>query len=145
MRLFRFLSLSALLVLLAACMEQQGGNAAGGASAADSAGAVPDTLTVARTDTVRVRLSEFSIDVVTSLRTGPTVFRVRNDGEWDHSFGIEGNAGKHTFRRPLAPGEVRTLKMTLRDGTYKIYCPMDDHAKQGMQVQLAVENDEPTG
>ena len=135
MRRLLALPLGVLLSLfMVSCTEQQAGTASDTTSTP-----APDTLTVARTDTVRVTLSASGIDMPTSLRPGPTVFRVRNAGEQQHSFVIEGEGAEHMLESPPAPGDMHSLKVRLRPGTYEVSCPVGDHAEGGMRLTLAVE------
>ena len=38
----------------------------------------------------------------------------------------------------LQPGGSATLDVTLQPGTYRVYCPVEDHPARGMEMQLQV-------
>lgn len=92
-------------------------------------------------DTVEVQLSEYSIDMPSSIAAGNRVFRVVNNGDEEHSFEIEGVNVSESLMTPLAAGEEETLQVRLEPGSYEVYCPVDNHAEQGMRMTLQVTQD----
>jgi len=90
---------------------------------------------------VEVSLTEFAIDMPTTLPAGPTTFVVTNDGTMDHNFEIESEdlGIEEELETDLAPGETGTLEIELEPGTYEIYCPIGNHREQGMELVLTVE------
>lgn len=89
-------------------------------------------------ETVEVRLDEWSIDMPMAVPAGDVAFRVRNAGSVAHNFEVEGDGVERAFPSDLAPGETRTMTVTLTPGTYEIYCPVADHAERGMSRTLTV-------
>jgi uncharacterized cupredoxin-like copper-binding protein len=89
-------------------------------------------------DEVAVSLTEFTIDMETELPAGPTTFAISNDGEFPHSFEIEGEGVEEGLEANLEPGESDTLEVDLEPGTYEVYCPVGSHADQGMTLELTV-------
>ncbi len=89
-------------------------------------------------ETVEVRLDEWSIDMPMAVPAGDVAFRVRNTGSVAHNFEVEGDGVERAFPSDLAPGETRTMTVTLAPGTYEIYCPVADHAERGMSRTLTV-------
>ncbi|MBI5959461.1 MAG: cupredoxin domain-containing protein [Chloroflexi bacterium] len=85
-----------------------------------------------------VSLTEWGIVMPASIPAGKVVFTVTNDGTVPHNFEIEGNGVEQGFETDLAPGETRTLEIELSPGTYRIYCPVSDHAESGMEFELTV-------
>ncbi|HUP66450.1 MAG TPA: copper-binding protein [Thermoanaerobaculia bacterium] len=119
------------------------------ASDAISSGAAPDpgptASTTAPSDgTVAVRLTDYAIEMPTTLPPGPTTFQIANAGSEDHNFEIEGNGIEKELPAPLKPGESGTLDADLLPGNYEIYCPVGDHDEKGMRARLRVE-DAPAG
>jgi hypothetical protein len=90
-------------------------------------------------DTVDVILTDFAIEMPTSLRSGPTAFRVRNAGAVPHNIEIESDATEETFPQNLEPGESGVLVVDLTPGAWEVYCPVGDHDDRGMRIDLAVQ------
>lgn len=86
---------------------------------------------------VDVSLTEFMIDMPSSIPAGEVTFNVTNDGTTEHAFEVEGG-GMEEETEDLAPGDSATLTVTLEPGTYTIYCPVDDHRGMGMETELEV-------
>jgi plastocyanin len=95
-------------------------------------------------DTVEVRLSEFTIQMPQSLQAGRTVFRIVNDGTAQHGFEIEGPDVSDSLGSSVQPGEEATLSVDLEPGSYEVWCPVADHAEQGMRTTLQVTGDHST-
>jgi uncharacterized cupredoxin-like copper-binding protein len=93
------------------------------------------------TGLVDVSLSEWTIDMPTSIPAGPTTFNITNNGTVAHNFEIEGNGVEESLATNLAPGESGTLELVLEAGTYEVYCPVGEgsHRQQGMELELTVE------
>jgi hypothetical protein len=87
---------------------------------------------------VEVKLTEFVIEMPTTVPPGPVTFSVTNAGTMEHNFEVEGQGLEKKFDTPLKPGETRSLRVDLPAGTYKVYCPVDDHRKRSMQLELTV-------
>jgi len=87
---------------------------------------------------VEVRLSEYKIEMPTTLQAGPTTFQVHNQGQKKHSFKIEGPGVDELLSAIVGPGETGSLDVTLRPGEYKVYCPIGSHSMKGMTLALLV-------
>jgi hypothetical protein len=91
-------------------------------------------------DPVRVTLSEWTVRLsVQAVAAGPVRFAVTNDGSIPHAFEIEGK-GIERETRQIQPGDSTTIALTLRAGTYEVYCPVGEgsHKKLGMVARLVV-------
>lgn len=89
--------------------------------------------------TVNVILKEFTIDMPSTVAAGPTMFRVKNSGDIDHNFEIEGQGIEKKFDHALEPGASLSLTVDLKPGTYTVYCPVGNHANaRGMKTSLTV-------
>jgi uncharacterized cupredoxin-like copper-binding protein len=87
---------------------------------------------------VDVTLSEYKIDMPTSLRPGKTAFVVKNAGRKKHNFEIKGNGTDQKFINNLAPNQTRVLHVHLKRGTYDVTCPVDFHPMKGMTTKVTV-------
>lgn len=87
---------------------------------------------------VEVVLSEFAIEMPTSVPAGTVSFDIANSGEMAHNFEIEGQGIEESLDEDLAPNQAETLTVELEAGNYTIYCPIGDHRGQGMEVELQV-------
>ena len=93
----------------------------------------------AEQNTVDVTLTEYRIDMPASIPAGPTTFSITNSGAEAHGFEVEGQGIEQALAADLQPGGSATLDVTLQPGTYRVYCPVADHATaRGMETQLTV-------
>jgi uncharacterized cupredoxin-like copper-binding protein len=92
----------------------------------------PEAQTVAVTET------EFKITLPsTRLKAGDVTFDVKNTGQVEHDLVITGNGlTKGTPRFP--GGQSKTLKATLKPGTYKLFCSVPGHEAAGMLAEITV-------
>jgi len=87
---------------------------------------------------IDVRLVEHKIEMPMQIDSGKTAFVVTNAGATKHNFEISGQGLDKKFVLDLAGGETKTLHADLKPGTYKVSCPVGDHAEHGMQKELTV-------
>src|SRR5919109_3810603 len=85
---------------------------------------------------------EYSLDPSTLEvdSTGEVTIRVTNDGSVVHSLEVENeDAGIEEETEDIQPGKSAELTVNLsEDGSYEIYCPIDDHRERGMEGTLTV-------
>jgi uncharacterized cupredoxin-like copper-binding protein len=72
-----------------------------------------------------------------TAEAGELTINLTNDGQSDHALEIEGN-GVEEETDTISPGDSASLTVTLEDGTYEIYCPVDGHKAMGMVGTLTV-------
>lgn len=99
----------------------------------------------AGSSTVRIPVSEreFRITMPHSVPTGRVTFVVHDSGRYPHALEVAG-PGLKASRTPLIhPGKTATLTVTLRAGTYRIWCPVPGHAQQGMEGTFVAKSGAP--
>ena len=91
------------------------------------------------------KLSEWKVELSRGTITAGTVtFTVTNAGIIPHAFEVEGQ-GIEKKTDVIQPGASATLTLTLKPGTYEVYCPVgeDSHKKLGMMTHLKVVGAQP--
>jgi plastocyanin len=90
--------------------------------------------------TIDVRETEMKIDPAnpTIKKPGVVEFKVQNAGHVVHALEIEGPAGEvQTSEIPAGRSATLTAKLD-KPGKYTWYCPVGDHADQGMKGTITV-------
>ena len=91
-----------------------------------------------RTTAGRVTVTEVEYKLTlssTHLAAGKTTLLVVNKGKLAHSLEISGPMlKKRLIAGTLKPGASRSVTVTLEAGSYTLWCPIDGHAKLGMQT-----------
>ena len=90
-------------------------------------------------NTVNVTLSEYKIDMPSTLTAGMTTFIVTNSGTKRHTLEIKGNSIDEKLKSALKQGESGTMQVELKPGTYTASCPVGDHEHKGMTLQIKVQ------
>src|ERR1043166_1049438 len=89
---------------------------------------------------VNVKLSEWNVALSqASVAAGPVTFVITNAGSIPHGFEVEGQGIEQEIET-IQPGASDTLTLTLKTGSYDVYCPVgeDSHKKLGMDTHLKV-------
>lgn len=97
--------------------------------------------------TVTAKLSEWKVELSQgSITSGSVTFTITNAGSIPHAFEVEGQ-GIEQQTDVIQPGSSATLKLTLKPGTYEVYCPVgaDSHKHLGMETHLRVGGAQGTG
>jgi|SRR5215467_3540344 len=113
-----------------------GGSSSGSGSGSGSSGSTsaPAAQTVTFTET------EFKITTASNnLTAGSYTFNVQNKGSFPHDLHIATPDGSEIGATSvIQPGGSATLQVTLKAGSYTIWCAVDSHRAQGMQGTLTV-------
>jgi plastocyanin len=89
---------------------------------------------------VTAKLSEWKVELSeATIAAGPVTFTISNAGSIPHGFEVEGE-GIEQETKVIQPGTTAMLTLTLKPGTYEVYCPVgeDSHKKLGMETHLKV-------
>jgi plastocyanin len=76
----------------------------------------------------------------TSVPAGKVVFQFVNDGMDEHNLNVDSAAGasEGSFPNTLSKG-VATQTLTLKHGSYTLFCSLPEHEAKGMKATLTVE------
>jgi uncharacterized cupredoxin-like copper-binding protein len=131
----RLLVVALAIGAVAAC----GGGGSGSGSGSGSSGSSGSTP-AAGAQTVTFTETEFKITTdSTNLKAGSYTFNVQNKGSFQHDLHIATPDGSEIGSTSVInPGGSATLQVTLKAGTYTIWCQVDSHRAQGMQGTLTV-------
>jgi uncharacterized cupredoxin-like copper-binding protein len=102
--------------------------------------ALAATSSVATAQSVNVTLSEWKIELSRdTVRAGAVAFRLNNTGQITHGFHVRGDSVDKGARE-IPPGQLGSLTVTLKPGTYEVFCPMSEgsHKQAGMTRKLVV-------
>lgn len=89
---------------------------------------------------VKVTLSEWKMRTSTdTVKAGAVTFQVTNGGAVAHSLQVIG-PGIDKGSRQIGAKEVTTLTVTLKPGTYELFCPLAEgsHKMAGMTREFVV-------
>jgi len=116
---------------------------------------VPLALASASASTVNVTEKEFTVKPSkTSVKAGAVTFKVKNAGGLDHSLAIVKTSlaasklpqknGLVTLKAlkqagPFKPGKGGTLTLTLKPGTFVLYCNVAGHYQAGQYARFVVK------
>jgi len=94
---------------------------------------------------IHVTEREFRIGLpAKSAPAGPVELEIRNAGHYPHELAIAGPGVK--ARTPMIkPGKSAKLTVTLRAGSYSLWCPIPGHAAKGMKAALTVSGGSSSG
>ncbi|MDO0917320.1 copper-binding protein [Streptomyces sp. DT2A-34] len=120
-----------LTALLAACGGGGNGSSSNDDSTSDGTGTGTGTQVTAELSDFRIKLS------TEKFQPGEYTFTAKNTGSHDHALEIEGPGGENRSKT-LEPGRSTTLTVTLKSGSYEVYCPVDGHKDLGMKTDITV-------
>ena len=142
MRSLRLAAAAAALTLaLAACGSASSSGTASGPTAAAGGGGGGSTSTpvVVSGKKIDVTEKDFSITVAggSTVKPGTYTFVVVNKGPSSHDLAING-PGVADKATPISGPGTQTLTVTLKKGTYDLFCSVPGHKALGMDTKLQV-------
>jgi plastocyanin len=93
------------------------------------------TPTVTETTVAEVKESEFKIVASKEFNPGEITFDVQNEGKIPHDLAVKGMPEKTKL---IPPGGSTALTVTLKAGTYELYCTVPGHEAAGMKLNITV-------
>ena len=87
-----------------------------------------------------VTLTEWKVEMAKdTMPAGRFTFQVKNAGSMSHGFRVKSDSVDQGSR-DLGKGESASLTVTLKPGTYELYCPMSEnsHKIAGMTRKLVI-------
>ncbi|MFE1312202.1 copper-binding protein [Streptomyces sp. NPDC058755] len=118
-------------LLLAACSSGGGGQAGGSAGSGTPQAGSGTKVTVTETE-YALKLSR------TSFTPGTYTFVSDNAGKITHALSVDGPGVEDARTKDVPPGHDGTVTVTLKKGTYEVYCPIDGHKQMGMDQHIKV-------
>ena len=122
---------SAALVLAACSSGGGGGTASDSASSGASKAGSGTRVTVTETE-YALKLSR------SSFTPGTYTFVADNAGKITHALSIDGPGVEDAKTKNLQGGQEAALTVTLKKGTYDLYCPVTGHKQLGMNKEIQV-------
>ena len=135
----RILATAALLAVVALGATACGSGSSGSSSTPVAAGGSTGTGTTQGT-LVNVTLKDFSIAVSggTTLAPGTYTFHVTNSGPTGHNLTIDGPGVSGQSTGTFSAGGTSDLTVTLKNGTYDLFCSVPGHKAAGMDTTVTV-------
>ena len=131
---------SVTLVLLVGALAL-GAAACGGGSSGGGTTTTPATggSSAATGTPVNVTLKDFSVTVDQSgnLRPGTYTFHVTNEGPSAHNLTVDGPDVEDEATPTFGSGS-KDLTVTLKSGSYELYCSVPGHKQAGMETHITV-------
>ncbi len=131
-------------IVLAACGSS--GGSYGSSPSSPSSAAASSTATgtaqqqaAGKGTSETVTETEFHIALsFKKLKPGTYTFHVKNAGKINHALTVNGPGVANKGTGDISAGSSGVLTVTLKAGTYDIYCPVGNHKMQGMDEMVQV-------
>ncbi|MDX6546648.1 MAG: hypothetical protein QOG33_198 [Gaiellales bacterium] len=135
----RTFAIPALVAMVALGATACGSGSSGSSSTPAAAGGNSNTGATNGT-LVNVSLKEYSITVSGSmtLAAGTYTFHVTNAGTMGHNLTVNGPGVSNQTTGTFNAGGTADLTVTLKNGTYDLYCSVPGHKAMGMDATMTV-------
>ena len=131
----KVLAALALAAMATACNGGSYGSSKDSGNPYTSPGASPSV----RGTQVDVRESEYSISLSRKdFAPGTYTFVIHDAGHATHALEVDGPGVSDQRSTYLDAGDTASLTVTLQAGKYRLYCPVANHASQGMDTSITV-------
>lgn len=88
---------------------------------------------------VTVTEKDFSIDFSRAdFKAGTYTFKVSNQGKFPHNLTVDGPGVTDKASSTVPGGQSGEVTVTLKSGSYEMYCSVDHHKDKGMQKTIKV-------
>lgn len=120
------------LLLIGGCSSSpKKSTPAGSARKSPAAGGAATTVTAVETE-YKIAVSQVS------LKPGTYTFKVSNHGKVPHNLTVDGPGVKDKASATMQGGESGDVTVTLKAGSYELYCSVDSHKDKGMDMTIKV-------
>jgi uncharacterized cupredoxin-like copper-binding protein len=94
----------------------------------------------AKAKTVTATMTEWNIALsAKSFAPGKYTFVAKNAGQFTHALEINGPGVNGKSTADISAGQSADLTVTLKKGTYDVFCPVPGHKAKGMDLSLVVK------
>ncbi|MER6422967.1 plastocyanin/azurin family copper-binding protein [Streptomyces sp. NPDC001137] len=121
----------AAVLVLAACSSGGGGGGGGGSASSGASKASGTRVTVTETE-YGLKLSR------SSFTPGTYTFVADNKGKITHALSIDGPGVEDAKTKNIQGGQEANVTVTLKKGSYDLYCPVPGHKQLGMNTHIQV-------
>ncbi|MGW2717631.1 plastocyanin/azurin family copper-binding protein [Streptomyces sp. NPDC001492] len=118
-------------LVLAACSSGGGGGGGGGSASSGASKASGTRVTVTETE-YGLKLSR------SSFTAGTYTFVADNKGKITHALSIDGPGVEDARTKNIQGGQEANVTVTLKKGSYDLYCPITGHKQLGMNTHIQV-------
>jgi uncharacterized cupredoxin-like copper-binding protein len=132
-------AVSALLLLLTALVLSGCGGTTSSSSSSSSSSSGGSASAVKAGSTIQISETEYKLtpSTVNLASAGTYTFDVKNDGSYEHALTVSGN-GVDERTATIQPGSSAKLEVTVKNGSYDMFCPISNHAANGMKGSVMV-------
>ena len=130
---------AALTLVLAACGSGSSASTPSTTTQAAGGGGSTSTPAAVTGKKIDVTLKDFSITIAggSTVKAGTYTFVVTNQGPSSHNLTINGPGVSDQATPTFGPG-TKNLTVTLKKGTYDLFCSVPGHRALGMDTKLTV-------